>query len=168
MPESLSGLNDMSTNDLKFVSAIVKSLRAGVLDVWVFGGWAEELQGMRPPGPHTDVDLLLRATDFGPLDAFMPRVAGVTEIPQKRFSHKRAFVWQDVRVEVLLVQPAPHALTVLFDGRATVQWPADTFAGGFVEGLPVASKSALKMYRHDHDQVARAYAEFMESRARAG
>jgi hypothetical protein len=158
----------MSANDFELVSAIVRSLRAGGMDVWVFGGWAEELQRMRPPGPHTDVDLLLRAADFGPLDAFMPRVPRVTEIPQKRFSHKRAFVWQGVRVEVFLVQPAPHELTVLFDGRAMVQWPAGTFASGFVEGLPVASKSALKMYRRDHDQVVRAYAEFTESRARTG
>jgi hypothetical protein len=141
----------MSNNDLELVSAIVQSLRAGGMDIWVFGGWAEELQGMRTPGPHSDIDLLLRATSFGSLDSFMPRISGMTEIPQKRFSHKRAFVWQGVRVEVFLVQPCPHELTVMFDGRAIVEWPADTFAGAFVEGLPVASKSALKMYRRDHE-----------------
>ncbi len=121
-------------NNFELVSTIIQSFRAGGMDAWVFGGWAEELQGMRPPGPHTDIDLLLRATDFGLLDAFMPRVAGVTEILQKRFSHKRAFVWRGVRVEMLLVQPGPHELTVLFDGRATVKWPADTFS------LPDSSK----------------------------
>jgi hypothetical protein len=158
----------MSTNDLELVSAIVRSLRAGGMDVWVFGGWAEEMRGMRPPGPHVDVDLLLRATDFSPLDTFMPGVSGVMEIPQKHFSHKRAFVWQGVRVEVFLVQPSPHELTTMFDGRVIVQWPADIFAGGFIEGLPVASKSALKMYRRDHDRVVCAYTEFMESRERTG
>ena len=60
----------MTINNFELISTIVNCLRAGGMDIWVFGGWAEELQGMRPPGLHTDVDLLLRAPDFGLLDAF--------------------------------------------------------------------------------------------------
>jgi hypothetical protein len=79
---------------------------------------------------------------FDALDAFMSGVPIVTAISQKRFSHKRGFVWQGVRVEVFLVQPGPHDLTVLFDGRAAVQWPDDTFPAECTERLPVVSKSA--------------------------
>ena len=82
---------------------------------------------------------------------------GIAEIPEKRFSHKRAYVWNGVRVEIFLAQPGPPDTTVMFDGRVTVHWPVNTFAEGTIAGLPVISVSALSLYRTDHDQVARAY-----------
>jgi hypothetical protein len=47
--------------------------------------------------------------------------------------------------------------TDVFDGRARLRWPADTFAEGSTGDLPTASGAALRMYRRDHDRVARAY-----------
>ena len=41
---------------------------------------------------------------------------GIAEIPKKRFSHKRAYVWNGVRVEIFLAQPGPPDTTVMFDG----------------------------------------------------
>src|SRR4051794_20282946 len=101
-------------NDLTLVSKLVDILRSSGMDVWVFGGWAEELREMRQPGTHTDIDLLLRAADFRALEAHLANHSGVEEIPEKRFSHKRAFLWNSVLVELFLVQPAAYDLTVMF------------------------------------------------------
>ena len=49
----------MSANDLKLVADVVGTLRANALAVWVFGGWAEELRGVRQAGSHADIDFAL-------------------------------------------------------------------------------------------------------------
>ena len=59
----------MSANDLKLVADVVGTLRANALAVWVFGGWAEELRGVRQAGSHADIDLLLRAVHFDRLES---------------------------------------------------------------------------------------------------
>jgi hypothetical protein len=155
-----------AANDLTLLSTIVDTLRAHSLDIWVFGGWAEQLKGLRQPGPHADTDLLIRATNFRQLEVVLADIPGVTEIPEKHFSHKRAFEWNGVRVEVFLVQPSSPDTTIMFDGRAAIHWPTDTFAESPVAALHVASKTALRMYRRNHDQVTRAHREFCNARAR--
>ena len=120
---------------------------------------------MRAPGEHQDIDLLLRAASFDGLERFLLGERLAFEIPDKRFSHKRAFAWRGTRVELLLVRSTPHLLTDVFDGRVVVEWPADAFAEGHVAGLPVASTAALALYRKDHDKVSRAYAAFCAARA---
>ena len=42
-------------NDLGFVMRVVDLLEDARLRVWLFGGWAEELRGLRAPCEHTDV-----------------------------------------------------------------------------------------------------------------
>lgn len=126
--------------------------RAAVM-TWLSGGWAEELRGLRPPGPHHDVDLLYPAADFARVDSFLARSRKVTEITQKRFGHKRAFDADGVMVELLLLQPltAGRHVTIFWD-RAPYHWPADVLdaASG---GLRVASATALRNYRADHDRL---------------
>jgi hypothetical protein len=155
-------------NDLTLAREVVDSLRLAGLDIWLFGGWAEELRGMRASGPHADIDLLLRAATFDELEAFLSSQRHLIEIPEKRFSHKRAFLWRGVRVEVFLVQPHPLHQTVMFDGRVLIHWPNDTFAEGCAAGVPIASKAALALYRRDHRRVRHAYAAFRAARTSAG
>lgn len=50
---------------------------------------AEEPLGLRPPGPHLDVDLLSVVQDFATVDSTV-REAGLDEIVAKRLPHKRA------------------------------------------------------------------------------
>jgi hypothetical protein len=158
----------MSNNDVNLVRDVVRRLRDRGHDVWLFGGWAEELAGVRPAGPHGDIDLLLRAPNFVALDALLRGQSDFSEIEQKRFSHKRAFEFRGVRIEVLLVQPSPSARTILFDGRGMLSWPADTFAGAAQAGLPIVSLAALALYRSEHDRVVEAYAAYRSAQASAG
>jgi len=149
---------DGRQNDLHLVREVLGVLREAGLHVWLFGGWAEELRGMRAPSAHTDIDILLRGAAFELLDAFLAERSEAVEIREKRFSHKRAFVWHDVRVEIVLVRPGSPGTSDIFDGRVVIEWPPDTFAEPSVAGMPACSRGALALYRDRHDLVVTAYA----------
>jgi hypothetical protein len=126
------------------------------LATWVFGGWAEELRGLRSPGPHGDIDLLYPAQNFERLDAQIA-AARIQEIPQKHLSHKRAIELEGIRIEFFLLEPDRDGhRTSLFDGRFVYHWPADTLACGPVPvdkyELRVASRTALADYRRVYSQ----------------
>ena len=120
-------------NDLRFVRDVLSRLEVAGLDVWLAGGWAEELHGLLEPRPHHDVDLLYRGESFDSLDAFLGTGA-VTEIAAKRFAHKRAFELDGTMVELILVEPDllggdgtpgglnPVALTGHADRRVRSPW----------------------------------------------
>ena len=91
-------------NSVKFLHAIVARLRKAGIETIVFGGWAEELMKAIPPRPHHDVDLLYFEDNFIKVDEFLANQADLEEIRSKRFSHKRAFLWNGIMVELLLVQ----------------------------------------------------------------
>lgn len=158
----------MSDNNITFLSTIVQELHGAGIDIFVFGGWAEQLRRMRQPGSHTDIDLLIRAMNFNQLETFMSEKPLVSEIQEKQFSHKRAFEWNGVRIEFILVKPNAPDETIFFDGHIAIYWPADTFSELPVWDMPVASKAALNMYRRRHKQVEIARIEFYESYAKIG
>jgi hypothetical protein len=130
-------------NDLRLVMRAADLLAEGGFRVWLFGGWAEELHGLRPPGAHADVDLLYPAPDFRRLDEFL--AAGfVAEWAGKRRPYKRAFELDGVPIELLLVERDAGGWFTDFDaGRH--RWPANVFARG--AWPPVASADALQGYR---------------------
>jgi len=131
-------------SDLQFVMRAVDLLEDARLRVWLFGGWAEELRGLRSPCEHSDVDLLYPGRDFSRVDALVERAAFV-EVEAKHRDHKRAFLVEDTLVELLLVQKGTNGwYTDLPRGRH--EWPADVFATA--GRLPVASIAALEGYRH--------------------
>jgi hypothetical protein len=71
----------------------------------LFGGWAEEAFALCQPRPHADIDLLLPAPSFQTLDHLLAAEPGdLQEISLKRFAHKRAFLFNGLMVEVVLVQ----------------------------------------------------------------
>ena len=132
-------------NDLSFVMRVVDLLEDARLRVWLFGGWAEELRGLRAPCEHIDVDFLYPGRDFARVDAVLERAAAFEEVEGKRHDHKRAFMLEGTLVELLLVQKdAGGWYTELRRGRH--DWPADVFANA--GRLPVASAAALEGYRH--------------------
>jgi len=140
-------------NDINHLRRIQQSLLAEGVESWVFGGWAEELRGLRRPAPHNDIDLLIRDGCFGTVDRMIPSKKEFVEIPEKRFSHKRAFEHDTIRVELFLVHPETLT-TDFFDGGHSFQWPSDTFrAGQSISGITVCSKSALQLYRSKHRDV---------------
>jgi hypothetical protein len=145
-----------ATIDLSFLRSTLTLLRSAGLDVVVFGGWAEELCGLREPGAHSDVDLLYFGDGFDPLDRLLGTVPDLAGIREKRLPHKRAFVSQGVRVELFLVSRDEQGLFTPFWGTKRYRWPRDT-RGGIIDGLPVAAPSALIAYRSDYDQLMNAF-----------
>jgi hypothetical protein len=129
-------------NDLTFVMRAVDLLAEGGSRTWLFGGWAEELRGLVPPGPHRDVDLLYPAPDFRRLDAFFLSER-LDEVGDDR-AYARAFALDGITVELLLVRrDADGWLTDFRGGRH--RWARDVF--GRAAHPPVASADALTGYR---------------------
>ena len=129
-------------NDLAFVLRVVDLLESYRLRTWVAGGWGEELRGLTAPREHVDVDLLYPARDWSRVDRL-----DLAWIAAKRRDWKRAFVLDDVMVELLLVQRDEHGWHT-----AAHRWPANVFASS--GRLPVASAAALAGYRTAHARRA--------------
>lgn len=132
-------------NNLAHVVQVMTLLEEHGVTTWLFGGWAEELHGLIAPRDHLDVDLLYLGTDFELVDHFIQQ-GGVSEIVEKRFPHKRAFVFAEVMTEIILVQPD---LSTTFGERKRYTWPSNTFES--IDGpILLASPSALASYRSAH------------------
>jgi hypothetical protein len=87
-----------------FVLALMSRLSQAQIMTWLFGGWAEEMWGIFPPRHHRDVDLLYPAPGFAYLDQWLAQAADLAVIPEKKFSHKRAFLLEGIMVEVILLE----------------------------------------------------------------
>ena len=146
----------MGLNNLDFVRRTVDRLQFYDLEIWVAGGWAEELRGMRRPGPHEDLDVFVLAQDFNGVEGAMSRTPEWVEIERKRFSHKRAWNSDEIMVECILV--APDLSTSVFDGRVVVKWPANIFTQEplQVAGIPVISEAALVLCRERYPEMEQA------------
>jgi hypothetical protein len=125
--------------DIGVVLRVVDTLEAARLRVWLFGGWAEELRGLRVPCEHEDVDLLYPGRDFTRVDKFI----GDDEIDLR--PHKRSLELDGVPVELLLVKKDEQGWYTELPRRRH-RWPPDVFANA--GRLPVASATALEGYRH--------------------
>jgi hypothetical protein len=152
-----------SQNTRRFLADTLQELAAAQIQAWVFGGWAEELQGLRPPGPHGDIDLLYPAEDFGRVDRFLQPHADLEEVPAKRFVHKRACVWRGVLIEIFLLPPTPAGFVTNFFGLYPFRWPDKTLSQAPLLSIPapVASPAALRLYREQHKAVEQAYRQYL-------
>jgi hypothetical protein len=129
-------------NDLSFVVRAVDLLASHGFATWVCGGWAEELRGLCPPRDHADLDLLYPAPGFERLD-----LLELDWVEAKRSEWKRAFLLDEVLVELLLVRRDA-------DGWCTrsQRWPSNVFAA---QGrVSVASADALASYRAWYERAA--------------
>ncbi len=148
MAQQLSSGHDIGT-----VERVLRQLAEARLACWVFGGWAEELRGLCAARPHADIDLLLLADSFAPVET-MFHEHSLTEIKGKRFPHKRAFLFEGVMVELFLVQTDDRGFFTSFWGTTRHDWPSDVFSGQL--DPPTASASALTGYRRDHERLTNA------------
>jgi Aminoglycoside-2''-adenylyltransferase len=123
------------------VEGVVATLAAEGLDVWLFGGWAEELLGLAEPWPHGDVDLLYVAQDFDALDELIERRRWelVKDLP-----HKRAIRLHDVTVDLFLVRRDEEGYFTEFDGQRH-SWPDDVVDDR--APLPIASRQSVGEFR---------------------
>ena len=129
-------------NDLAFVERAVSLLTAQGIDTWVFGGWGEELRGLILPRDHVDLDLLYAAEDWDAVDAL-----DLDWLEGKRFPWKRAFVLEDVAVELFLVQRDDRGWYTQLQRRRH-DWPENLL--GANGRLPIASTAALASFRHSY------------------
>lgn len=154
-----------ANNTLDFVLTVMHRFAQAQMAMWLAGGWAEELQGLCPPRQHGDVDLLYPADDFHRLDGWLSYVQDMSPIEGKRFSHKRAVLYEQVMIEVVLLEPSSVGyITHYFDRRFTLIWPYDSLNHLFVEGylIPIASCQALQLHRQSYPQIAQAYQTYLQ------
>ena len=137
---------EVAVNDTTFLMKVTSLLDDALVNVWLFGGWAEELQGLAPARGHRDVDLLYPAQDFDRVDALIRTEPVLVEIVAKRFAHKRAFLLDGVMVELFLVRADADGYCTDLPGGVTHRWPADVFDERQL-GMRVASVAALAGYR---------------------
>lgn len=111
------------SNSAGSVCRVLSALCANGVRCDLFGGWAEVLLGVREPGLHSDIDLVYRASDFHAADIAMDNLdAQVEEVNAKRFAHKRAFKFEGILCEILLVQSWDTRPFTLFWGEVEFLW----------------------------------------------
>jgi hypothetical protein len=151
----------VSSNTLDFVRSVMQWFAKAQIVTWLFGGWAEELWHMSPPRPHRDIDLLYLAQNFQQLDRWLLTTSGdLFPIEAKRFSHKRALLYQQIMIEIVLLEHQPgENVTNFFNGNDQVIWPSDTLTSLPLQGgqIAVASRQALQLYRNHHSSISLAY-----------
>ncbi len=151
-------------NDRKYLREVLRILQDKKIEVWLFGGWAEELQGWSSPRTHADVDLLYPAPDFRRIDSFIQNNTDWHEIVLKRFPHKRAAMFQGIMIEFTLIRKDEKGSFTHFFGRLRFDWPKDTFRCTVSpDGITVnaASRAALQEYRRTHAAIQEACRDYM-------
>lgn len=152
-------------NTLDFVLRVMQRFVQAEIATWLAGGWAEELWGIYPPREHGDVDLLYVAPNFHHVDHWLSNVRDFSPIESKRFWHKRAVLYEQVMIEVVLLEPhAGGYITHYFGQKYPLIWPNDSLGTLSFRGslIPVASRQALKLHRHVYPQIAQAYQIYLQ------
>ncbi len=139
-------------NSISFLKEVYELLETADIPVWIFGGWAEELQGIIESRPHKDIDLLYVGKDFEIVDDFL-------ELNQcdirKKFPHKRAFLYHGVLIEIFLVTKEGDRYITNFFNTYKHQWPISTF-DEYTKEFRVCSIETLHDYRAKHVFVEQA------------
>lgn len=140
-------------NTLEKVAAVTAKLRRSGVICDLFGGWAEEVLGLREPSTHSDIDMVYRSETFREFDAKLQDIPEFEEVPLKRFRHKRAFRYHGTLCEITLVQERERPLT-LFWGDVPFLWDAPLLHEALVEigrePISIVSANNLKRYRNLH------------------
>ena len=144
-------------NTLENLFQIYSELSSAGFSVAVFGGWAEELLGLRAAGRHGDIDLLIFDEQFNDFDEWLRRNG--QEVIKKRYPHKRAFRRGSLLVELILVtqDSVGSHITTCHGHRLT--WPLDKMVCirlSAVGQLLVACPAYLIYYRNEYPAVAAA------------
>ena len=145
-------------NTLATVSDVMSRLADGPAECFLFGGWAEELLGLRPPGPHRDIDLVHCGVSFAAIERLLAARSDLfAEVQAKRFVHKRAFVHDGVLCEVLLIRDADHAPFTLFWGDTRFAWDVPLLEARPIQmaqaAFRVVSRHNLGKYRHERPLI---------------
>lgn len=111
------------SNTLETLRTVLKMLSVSGVQCDVFGGWAEEILGLREPWQHSDIDLVYRSSDFSQVDVAMKhRNNELFEVRAKRFRHKRAFMFRETLCEIILVQESETRPVTYYWGDVPFEW----------------------------------------------
>ncbi|GCE09632.1 nucleotidyltransferase domain-containing protein [Dictyobacter aurantiacus] len=153
-------------NTWEFVREVIHQLKAVGISTYLFGGWAEELWQLSAPRTHADIDLLYPAADFQAVDRWLRETNNIIEIAEKRFHHKRAMLYHQVKLEFFLLEPTVDGyVTNYFGDGYRLYWPSDALTHlALVDGslVPVASSQALQAYRQNHHHIQLAYQYYQD------
>ena len=142
------------TDALAVVTGVLALLDHLRVPCHLFGGWAEELLGLRPPGPHRDIDLVHLAPSFEAIDRALASGGLGREIVPKRFPHKRAFLVDAICCEILLIDPSTDPPLTWFWGDVRFSWQRPLLeperAGKTISTL---SRANLLHYRAQHRRL---------------
>ncbi len=150
-------------NTIEFVIYILDRLEQHGIQVWLSGGWAEELLGIIPTRLHHDVDLLYIAPSFERLEAVITQELW-DELVQKHFPHKRAVLVTDIMIEFILVEQIADRHQTSYFNQYCYVWPNDSFNTQVTvhrKTINVASPKALQAYRENYDMFRKAAREYM-------
>ena len=134
-------------NTWETLAAVLRDLRTQGLPCDLFGGWAEELLGLREPWAHRDIDLVYRGESLAAFDSvgddFSP-------VPLKRFHHKRAFIVRDVLCEITLVENAETRPVTHYWGDVPFHWEQPVLDLRAIDlcGQPATIISGENLRRH--------------------
>lgn len=110
-------------NTLETLAAALKLLNDSGVECDVFGGWAEEVLGLREPWQHGDIDLVYQGADFAQVDkAIRHQHETFSEVAGKRFRHKRAFIFRETLCEIILIQDSDITPTTYYWGDVPFRW----------------------------------------------
>jgi hypothetical protein len=144
----------ISSNRLADLADVLALLEQSGVPCLVFGGWAEELLAVRPPGPHRDVDLVHLGDSFAATDMALETGRLPEEIRAKRFPHKRAFAWRGLCCEILLIRDACARPVTWFWGDVPLFWQVpvarDRTVSTAGHRFEVVSAANLRLYRAHH------------------
>jgi hypothetical protein len=143
-----------SAPSLEWVLQELASLAAHGLRPILFGGWAKQLLGRWPGGPHQDLDVLVRAQRIEELDAYLAARRAQPFSP-KRHPHKRGYLLAGTLVELFLVSQQGDELVTDFYGGYRRVWPAPISSELVVSGQPIelATPATILAYERDHRHV---------------
>ena len=140
-------------NSLETVVAVAAQLRRLGIACDLFGGWAEEILGIREPSTHSDIDMIYRSENFEHFDLRLKEATDFKEVPLKRFRHKRAFQYRNTLCEIMLVK-GQDTPTTLFWGDVPFLWDTPLLHRAPIqigaEPLTIVSAGNLARYRRLH------------------
>ncbi len=153
-------------NTLVLLENVLLLLKENKLKCYLFWWWAEELLWMTEPRPHNDIDLIYFGENFYILDEFLLELPNwIEELASKRFEHKRAFLIDDIVVELFLVSRYNENLETNFWWKYIYTWPKNIFDSDSISiwknQFHSVSKEALIQYRKDHDIINLVRSKYM-------
>ncbi|GCE22763.1 hypothetical protein [Dictyobacter kobayashii] len=152
-------------NTIEFVRTVMRQLEVSDIHTYLFGGWAEELWQLSAPRSHADIDLLYPAADFQLVDKWLQETAGVVVRSEKHFHHKRALLYNQVKLELFLLEPLSKGyVTNYFGDLYRLYWKPDSLVHlELPDGdiMPLASTTALQAYQQHHHLIQDAYQRYI-------